>query len=318
MARLTHLPPLAAIAALLGACAGAPPPAGAPARPAKPAAAAPGAANDPARARAAATLPAPVPGSGAYYQDDGPAAVVPPDLDKVPDAEARVEPLSKYANRPYVVFGKRYVPMTDGAAFSQRGQGSWYGKKFHGQRTASGEIYDMYKMSAAHPTLPIPSYARVTSVASGRQVVVRINDRGPFHKGRVVDVSYTAAVKLGLLSSGSHEVSVERLLPADIARIAAGAPERGDRVVPEGADAGADAVQEAFFLQLGAFGRAGAAESLRERLVGLGVEAESVKVLRGGAVHRVLSGPYPTRAEAAEAARELPGSLALKPVVVRR
>ena len=152
-------------------------------------------------------------GRGGYYKDDGPGDAPPPNLRDIPDAEVRAEPYSRWANRPYIVFGKSYTPRTDNAPFVQRGLGSWYGKKFHGQKTSSGELYDMYKMTAAHPTLPIPSFARVTNIATGQQVVVRINDRGPFHAGRVVDLSYTAAVKLGLLEKGSGQVEVERLLP---------------------------------------------------------------------------------------------------------
>ncbi|MES2739563.1 MAG: septal ring lytic transglycosylase RlpA family protein [Pseudomonadota bacterium] len=174
-----------------------------------------------AGAASAPALPAAGSGRGAYYKDDGPGDAPPPNLDLVPDAEVRVEPLLPYSNRPYVVFGKTYKPITDDQPFVQRGVGSWYGKKFHGQRTSSGEIYDMYKMTAAHPTLPIPSYARLTSIATGKQVIVRINDRGPFHATRVIDVSYTAALKLGFLGAGSHELRVERLLPAEIEKILA-------------------------------------------------------------------------------------------------
>jgi rare lipoprotein A len=158
-------------------------------------------------------------GRGGYYQDDGPGENPPPNLMATPDAEVRNEPLNPRNSKPYVVFGKTYTPITDpDKTFVQRGLGTWYGKKFHGQRTSSGEIYDMYKMSAAHPTLPIPSYAKVTNLDNGNQVVVRINDRGPFHSTRVIDVSYTAALKLGLLGKGSHQLEVERILPADVDR----------------------------------------------------------------------------------------------------
>ncbi|MYN07382.1 septal ring lytic transglycosylase RlpA family protein [Massilia sp. FT127W] len=158
-------------------------------------------------------------GRGGYYQDDGPGENPPPNLMATPDAEVRNEPLNPRNSKPYVVFGKTYTPITDpNKTFVQRGLGTWYGKKFHGQRTSSGEIYDMYKMSAAHPTLPIPSYAKVTNLDNGNQVVVRINDRGPFHSTRVIDVSYTAALKLGLLGKGSHQLEVERILPADVDR----------------------------------------------------------------------------------------------------
>ena len=158
-------------------------------------------------------------GRGAYYKDDGPADVIPEGLANTPDAEPRIEPVNPRTSRPYVVFGKTYTPITHQRPVRQRGIASWYGKKFHGQKTASGELYDMFKMTAAHPTLPIPSYARVTHIASGRQIIVRINDRGPFHSGRVIDLSYTAALKLGYLGRGSGEVEVERLLPDDIAQI---------------------------------------------------------------------------------------------------
>lgn len=166
-------------------------------------------------------LPAAGSGRGGYYKDDGPGDHIPDGLLDVADAEPQVEPVSKAASRPYKVFGKTYVPITnDNQPFIQRGIGSWYGKKFHGQKTSSGELYDMYKMTAAHPTLPIPSYARVTNLKTGKQVIVRINDRGPFHSNRIIDLSYTAALKLGYLSSGSSELEVERILPEEAQRMA--------------------------------------------------------------------------------------------------
>lgn len=143
---------------------------------------------------------------GVYYKDDGPPAAVPGDLDRIADAEPRDEPLHRFANRPYNVFGVNYTPMTVHAPLKQRGIASWYGRKFHGQKTAIGETYDMFAMSAAHPTAPLPSYARVASVRSGKSVVVRVNDRGPFHAGRVVDLSYAAAHRIGLAQAGSGDV----------------------------------------------------------------------------------------------------------------
>jgi rare lipoprotein A len=153
------------------------------------------------------------PRSGGYYKDDGPGEKPPANLDQIADAQPKSEPLHRYANRPYQVFGKEYVPLASAQAYRQRGMASWYGKKFHGQRTASGETYDMYAMTAAHPTLPIPSYARVTRVATGRSVIVRINDRGPFHQGRMIDLSYAAALKLGFAQLGSAEVELESIEP---------------------------------------------------------------------------------------------------------
>ncbi len=209
----------------------------------KPAAPAPGpgAAKTPGRANP--TLPALPPagsGRGGYYKDDGPGENPPPNLDEVPDAEVRVEAPLPRANRPYVVFGKTYTPISGQRPFTQRGIGSWYGKKFHGQRTSSGELYDMYKMTAAHPTLPIPSFARLTSTTSGKQVIVRINDRGPFHASRVIDVSYTAALKLGLLGRGSHELDVELLLPDEIARIRAAGKQAAAAPAPTAASLAAE------------------------------------------------------------------------------
>jgi rare lipoprotein A len=153
------------------------------------------------------------PKKGGYYKDDGPEANPPGNLASIPDAAPRSEPLHRYANRPYEVFGKKYVPLAKVQPFHQRGVASWYGKRFHGQKTASGEPYDMYAMSAAHPILPIPSYARVTHLKSGKQVVVRINDRGPFHANRIIDLSYAAAHRLGLIGSGSGEVEVDAIVP---------------------------------------------------------------------------------------------------------
>ena len=155
--------------------------------------------------------------SGGYYLDDGPGDNPPANLELLLDAVPRVEKYASGANRPYNVFGVDYVPDLSGAPYRQRGVGSWYGRKFHGQRTSSGEIYDMYAMTAAHPTLPIPCYALVTNLQNGRSVIVRVNDRGPFLHNRVMDLSYAAAFKVGYLSSGSGLIEVEMLRPADIA-----------------------------------------------------------------------------------------------------
>ena len=161
---------------------------------------------------------------GAYYKDDGPGEN-PPDLDKIADAQPRAERMHRFANNPYEVFGKGYVPMRNAEPFRQRGIGSWYGRRFHGQSTSSGEVYDMYGMTAAHPTLPIPSYVRVTNLSNGRSVVVRVNDRGPFHAGRVVDLSFVAAYKLGYAESGSALVEVESILVDAPPMLASAPPE---------------------------------------------------------------------------------------------
>lgn len=281
-------------------------------------------------------------GRGGYYQDDGPGENPPEGLRDVPDAVVKYEPYAKFANKPYSVFGQTYTPMLNDEPFSQRGVASWYGVKFHGQRTSSGEPYDMYKMTAAHPTLPIPSYARITNLESGKSVVVRINDRGPFHSDRIVDVSYTAALKLGLLGKGSHEVELERLFPEDPTRVATvrRAATSAAQAAPAPADIAAlmledrvamdsaavarpdaerkpAAARSGFYLQLGAFGREGRAEEIGEMLKKSGV-AQALEVVRAGSINRLYSGPFESRAMAQEAMRALPSSLGLKPIVVRR
>jgi rare lipoprotein A len=151
--------------------------------------------------------------AGAFYEDDGPGEHPPANLDSILDAVPKAEPLRAAANKPYSVFGREYVPQTSLKPFKQRGVASWYGKKFNGAQTSSGEIYDMYAMTAAHPTLPIPSYARVTNLANSRSVIVRVNDRGPFLSERVMDLSYAAAYRLGYVRAGSAQVEVESIDP---------------------------------------------------------------------------------------------------------
>jgi rare lipoprotein A len=149
-------------------------------------------------------------------QRDGPDAHPPANLEAVPDAEPKIEAIRNGGpNKPYEIGGKTYTPLTDDRALTETGLASWYGKKFHGRRTASGEAYNMYAMTAAHKTLPIPSYARVRNPANGKEVIVRVNDRGPFSPGRVIDLSYTAALKLGVLG-GVASVEVTRITADDI------------------------------------------------------------------------------------------------------
>ncbi|MEY2633806.1 MAG: hypothetical protein RIR00_2460 [Pseudomonadota bacterium] len=166
---------------------------------------------------------------GGYYKDDGPGDDIPDNLDDIPDAEPRLEPLHKPAMRPYVVLGKEYVPNTGLRPYKARGIASWYGRKFHGQKTSIGEPYDMFAMTAAHTTLALPSYVRVTNLQNGRAVVVRVTDRGPFHVDRIIDLSYAAAWKLGLVNNGSGLVEVESLMPAGDGGLALPPPVRISR-----------------------------------------------------------------------------------------
>lgn len=287
----------------------------------------------------APALPPAGSGRGAYYLDDGPGDDIPKGLLDLPDAEPKVEPYAKSGNRSYVVFGKRYTPFTDGRPFKQRGIGSWYGKKFHGQKTSSGELYDMYKMTAAHPTLPLPSYARVTNVENGKQVIVRVNDRGPFHSSRIIDLSYAAALKLGYLAKGKAELEVERLLPDEIERIASSRREQEALVdasmVPaaplpaanqqpgtgqtEQAAPTAATSAPGFYLQFGVYSQAGNAEAARARLMQQWDSTRPpIQVVGNGTQYRLHGGPFATRAEAAMAALQMESAGAAKPIIVQR
>ena len=152
---------------------------------------------------------------GGYYKDDGPGDIIPENLDAIPDAQPRWEPINRYTSRPYNVLGKSYVPNTSLKPYRKTGIASWYGKKFHGQKTSIGEPYDMFAMTAAHPTLALPSYVRVRNPENGRSVVVRLIDRGPFHAARIIDLSYAAAYRLDYINKGSTLVEVEAILPGD-------------------------------------------------------------------------------------------------------
>lgn len=271
---------------------------------------------------------------GAYYLDDGPDDRIPEGLLDTPDAEPRIEPYAKGPSRPYTIFEQTYVPITDNRPFLQRGIGSWYGKKFHGQRTASGEIYDMYKMTAAHPTLPIPSYARVTNLRNGKQVIVRVNDRGPFHSSRIIDLSYTAALKLGYVQNGSSELEIERLLPDEIKRmqaaqatvaVTAAKPAAGDDidaiVRPVSAPVSSSVTVEVggFFLQFGAFSQVQNAASLRERLLSAWPQdLPRPEVVQSQGLYRLHSGPFGTRELADRAAQALKSLVQLQATIVQK
>lgn len=213
-----------------------------------------------------------VPRGGGYYLDDGPDAAPAVDVSKIPDAIPKHEPRAAYGNNAYTALGTRYTPMTDARGYRERGVASWYGKKFHGRPTSSREPYDMYAMTAAHKTLPLPSYVRVRNLQNGRAVVVRVNDRGPFLHDRVIDLSYAAAHKLGIAGTGTGLVEVEAVEPGETvpatARTQPATPpprHSGLEIIPT-ATADARPPLPKIFLQVGAFTRAENAESLRTRL----------------------------------------------------
>jgi rare lipoprotein A len=261
------------------------------------------------------------PGSGKYYSDDGPPESVPDNLAQIPDAVPRDEPFHRFANRPYTVFGQTYVPVVSKDPTRERGLASWYGRKFHGQKTSSGEVYDMFAMTAAHKTLPIPSYARVTNVKTGQSVVVRVNDRGPFHSNRIIDLSYAAAARIGIVAAGSGLVEVERVLPAPgvsdervaLAMSVPPPPAAAAVETPVVAREGS-----ALWLQVGAFSSLDSAESFREHL---GRELpwlfEPIQIASRDGMHRVRLGPYRNLEEASAIGDKVQRSLGVAPILIR-
>ncbi|WP_235039552.1 septal ring lytic transglycosylase RlpA family protein [Vreelandella profundi] len=276
--------------------------------------------------QAAATAPAPtaVNTAGGRYALTGDAyPIEPPDVTKVPDAEPRIEQPSAGGNRStYEVWGKTYHVLPDATGYERRGTASWYGEKFHGYATSNGEIYDMYKMSAAHRSLPLPTYARVTSLDSGQSIIVRVNDRGPFHSDREIDLSYAAAARLGFLDNGTGPVKVEAIDSERwVAERGGSAPVRAQAVsqvpatrpspsvamqhaapVPAApvqatvaqapvaqAPAAVGASSDAMYLQIAALGSPEGAQQLQQRLEG--EQPHSVRIMNDADMYRVQVGP---------------------------
>ncbi len=273
--------------------------------------------------RTASSVPPPAK-SGGYYLDDGPGEKSHVDIARIPDAVPRSEPLHSGANWPYTVLGRTYTPIISAQPFRQSGLASWYGRKYHGQKTATGEIYDMYAMTAAHTTLPLPSYARVTNPANGKSVVVRINDRGPFHPERIIDLSYAAAYKLDIAQRGSGTVSIERVFPGDsghsppVKMPVSIAPTTAPAVTikPNSEVPPVSVVTGEFFLQLGAFGAQENAEIFRARLVReLEWNREPIQIIQRDNLFRVRMGPYPSRAEAEAIAAQVKQSRDFVPII---
>ncbi len=249
---------------------------------------------------------------GGYYKDDGPDGAPPVDLEAIADAQPKPEPLHPHANEPYVVFGKEYLPEKEFSAHRKQGTASWYGRKFHGQRTWSGEIYDMYAMSAAHPTLPVPSYARVTNLQNGKSAVVRINDRGPFSSGRMMDLSFAAAYKLGFAESGIAAVEVEAIVLAE------SAPPMESPVATEPAIP-VTAETAGIYLQLGAFSARANAESFRQKIrKELSWLGQPVQIQVSSKLFRLHLGPYRSRKEANAIAEKIRAELDFKPLLVNK
>ena len=281
---------------------------------------------------------------GGYYLNDGPGDNPPANIDAIPDAEPKVEPLHKAASRPYTVLGQTYTPYTSLRPYKETGVASWYGRRYHGQKTSTGEVYDMYGMTAAHPLLAIPSYVRVTNLKNGKSVVVRVNDRGPFHSDRLIDLSYTAAYKLGVLAGGSTQVEVAAIDPANY--VAAAKPAEAPVAAPLADKEPVVAVQEAplpplapqgdsdplraktrvesyagngHYVQLGAFSVQENAEHFRAKLsVELAQLADKLQIHPSDGLFRVRAGPFQTLAEASQVAAEIKNSLNIKTVLITR
>lgn len=282
--------------------------------------------------------------SGGYYKDDGPMAHSSRSTANIPDATPRIEPFAQANLRPYQVLGMSFVPIRDSQPFSQTGIASWYGKKFHGRQTANGERYDMFAMTAAHPTLPLPSYARVTRIDNNKSIIVRINDRGPFHSSRIIDLSYAAATKLDMVGPGKATVRVETITHEDIrtgryktptdtklAQDSSSEPKpKAQPAVytmekdplsefltqrekqPPAAQAQARARasnqrRDGFFLQFGAFRSADRAEQLHQEVNNqLSRDyADHLHINNHQEYFRVRLGPFTSRTEAANAAHQI-------------
>jgi len=210
------------------------------------------------------------------------------DASKVPDAVPQPEPISKYGNpKSYVACGHRYYVMKSSAGYCQRGIASWYGMKFHKVRTSSGEMYDVAKMTAAHCTLPLPTYCLVTNLRNGKHVIVKVNDRGPFVANRLIDLSYVAAVKLGVTAHGTALVEVRAIDPCHPCRVLRSVPANAPMPVTKRAR---------LYLQMGAFGVRSNAEGLADKVKGYVDEPVVITegTLNGKTVYRVQIGPVPS------------------------
>ena len=205
--------------------------------------------------------------------------------DDVHDAVPKDEPLARYGNHsPYTVLGKTYTVLASSKGYHERGMASWYGTKFHGRRTSSGEPYDMHLATAAHKSLPLPSYVKVTNLDNGRKMIVRVNDRGPFHEGRIIDLSYAAAVKLGVDKTGTARV--------DVRAIDVKTSGKSSKKVADGT-----------FLQVGAFSKRRTAKELAGKMEDARLKPVSVRKSRG--LYKVWIGPYATEAELDASARRV-------------
>ncbi len=245
--------------------------------------------------------------SGAYYLDDGPEENPPEDLDKINDAQPKYEALSKTANRPYVAFNKKYIPLKKIIPFEEKGYASWYGKRYHGRKTSIGEVYDMYQMTGAHKTLPLPCYIKVTNLKNKRSVIIRINDRGPFIDERIVDLSYAAAHRLDIIKNGSELVKIQMINPSLT------------KVDLKSADniSSIKSSDENFYIQAGAFSSEDNANNLMSRISRAKFKNTlNVKKLNKNSLHLVTIGPYKSKEIAEKALEKISKKIQLNSFII--
>jgi len=243
--------------------------------------------------------------SGAYYLDDGPDENPPQNLDKIPDAQPKYEALSKRANRPYVAFDKKYFPMQKIIPFKEEGYASWYGKRYHGRKTSIGETYDMYQMTGAHKTLPLPCYIKVTNLKNNRSVIIRVNDRGPFIDERIVDLSYAAAHRLEIIQNGSELVKIEMVNPSSVVKNIEKPNQNSSPSI------------KSFYIQAGAFSNQDNASFLINRLSKIKFKNSlSIKILNKNSLHLVTIGPYASKKIAEEALKNVTKKIQLNSFII--
>ncbi|MBI1423376.1 MAG: septal ring lytic transglycosylase RlpA family protein [Gammaproteobacteria bacterium] len=244
------------------------------------------------------------------YQDGGPRTEV--NVANIPDAVPRVEPRSANGNPDsYTVLGHTYHVMQSSKGYVERGIASWYGTKFHGRTTSSGEVYSMYKMTAAHKTLPIPSYVQVTNLENGRKIVVRVNDRGPFHPNRIIDLSYVAAKKLGIAGNGTGLVEVRSIDPRNWQ------PERSEPAPVQASYRPPVKPENTLYIQAGAFASRYNAEQFKKKLdVLLPKQTVQMAYLNSDKLYRVRVGPLPNVDEADKVAQTISNNGYPEPHVV--
>ena len=241
---------------------------------------------------------------GGYYLDDGPGDHPPENIDAIPDATPKVEPFNARANQPYIALDNKYTPMTSFYPYKERGIASWYGKRYHGKKTSIGEYYDMYSMTGAHTILPIPCYVRVTNTENGKSVIVRINDRGPFKKDRLIDLSFAAAYKLRLSDKGSGPVEVELIDPRQFNALKKTSDVITEKikekeVIPTQVKSEENSTNEPLYIQAGAFKNEKNADLLLKQLIDMRLEnTPPFKKQFSEDLFHVLIGPFNSKDEA--------------------